>query len=424
MSLLRSFDHPATQAVAAIGVGLDELADANVWSMPAGELARLLVSVERLARRLAAAQVMLLRQGEAALVAEHEGATSLPVWLRTVADVPIGATKARLRLGRALGSHPATSDAFSAGDISQHAATAVCAAVDTLPGEVPAALTGRVEALLVDVAKDEGAKAVVTRVADIVHRFAPDQLEATEAAEAAANRLKLTQRHDGTLAVRGLFDRETAALALAVLGAHAAPAPALDGTPDFRDAESRYADAFVRVLQLASVGSPLTRGERPHIVVTVGLDTLRQTPGSAPGLLDTGAVISAGAARRLACDATVIPLVLGTAGEPLDLGRAARLIPAGLRRALAARDRGCAMPGCDRPPGWCDAHHLKHWADGGPTSVTNAALLCERHHGVVHRDGWVIEIADGRPWFTPPTWIDPTRTPRLHSRYRIRQLDP
>jgi hypothetical protein len=125
----------------------------------------------------------------------------------------------------------------------------------------------------------------------------------------------------------------------------------------------------------------------------------------------------------LACDAKIIPIVLGSAGEPLDVGRATRTWPAAIRRAIEARDQGCAMPGCDRPAAWCDVHHRKHWAEGGRTCADNGVLLCERHHTLVHQDGWHIELVGGLPWFTPPAWIDARRTPRLHSRYKTRQLD-
>src|SRR5215213_6265662 len=127
---------------------------------------------------------------------------------------------------------------------------------------------------------------------------------------------------------------------------------------------------------------------------------------------ETGVPVSAGLARRLACDATVIPMVLGSASEPLDVGRATRLIPPAIRRALIARDRGCAFPGCRRPPRWCDAHHIQHWSDGGPTSLLNLVLLCDFHHDVIHHGQWTVTITDGRPVFVPPAWLDRTRFPR------------
>jgi len=75
-------------------------------------------------------------------------------------------------------------------------------------------------------------------------------------------------------------------------------------------------------------------------------------------------------------------------GQPLSVGRARRTIPAAMRRALSLRDRGCAYPGCDRPPEWTDAHHIRHWADGGETALSNLVLLCRLHHRRVHEEGW------------------------------------
>ena len=82
----------------------------------------------------------------------------------------------------------------------------------------------------------------------------------------------------------------------------------------------------------------------------------------------------------LACDAKIIPAVLGSKSQVLDVGAAARLFPTAVRRAIVLRDKGCVWPGCDRPAGWCDAHHVDFWANGGPTSFDNGVLLCRRHH--------------------------------------------
>ncbi len=191
-----------------------------------------------------------------------------------------------------------------------------------------------------------------------------------------------------------------------------------------RLAEHRYADAFVQLCQLATPALPEVRGERPHMFVTTTLESLQRKIGGALGSLEGGHLIGKHAARRIACDANVIPVVLGSAGQPLDIGRSTRVVPLGLRRALIARDEGCAFPGCDRPPSWCDAHHDVHWADGGPTSLCNLVLLCVRHHDRVHSDGRSITMIDGRPWFIPPAGIDPERRPRQNSRYRVRELDP
>jgi len=140
-------------------------------------------------------------------------------------------------------------------------------------------------------------------------------------------------------------------------------------------------------------------------------------PGGA-GLLAGGVPISPGLARKILCDANVIPVVCAGASEVLDVGRATRTIPVAIRRALVVRDQGCVFPGCDRPPSWTDAHHIAYWSDGGLTCLGNLVLLCGHHHEVIHHDAWQVFIHDGLPWFIPPTWIDPDQTPRQHTRHR------
>jgi hypothetical protein len=413
---------PAIEAIATINSGLDQLAAAPLWSLRAPDLAELVVAAEKIARRVAAAQLPLLAQADGTGLAYELATTSTPAWLRNVADVPFGVGRARLQLHRLLGSRPVASAAFTAGEISLDIATAVCSAIEALPAGVPAALTADVEELLVATGRDEGTRAVVVRAAEITHRFAPEVLE--EAEELARDRrwLTLTQRHDGTVGVRGVLDKESGALALAVLEPLAAPEPAAEGIPDFRSAGRRYADGFYRLCQIATPNLPDVRGERPNVLLMVGLETLQQHRPSSPGRLAAGQVLSGAAARRITCDANLVPVLIDTLGQPLDIGRATRAVPTSIRRALVARDRGCAFPGCDWPPSWCDAHHCVHWSDGGATALCNLCLLCSHHHATVHHDGWSIEMMGGLPWFVPPAWIDSTRTPRQHSRHKVTQL--
>jgi hypothetical protein len=109
--------------------------------------------------------------------------------------------------------------------------------------------------------------------------------------------------------------------------------------------------------------------------------------------------------RRIACDARLIPVVLGSQSEPLDVGRASYPVTAAIRRALIVRDGSCAQPGCGRPAAWCDAHHISRWLDSGPTSLANTVLLCEAHHRLYHGGGWAIRMAsDHRPEVQPPPW--------------------
>ena len=123
--------------------------------------------------------------------------------------------------------------------------------------------------------------------------------------------------------------------------------------------------------------------------------------------------MSVEALRRKACDATVIPAVLGTHSEVLDISRKTRIIPTGIRRALTLRDKGGAFPGCDRRPKTCHAHHVQHWANGGPTALNNLALLCGFHHYIIHHGHWTVHMRpDGHPEFTPPDYVDPEKRPR------------
>jgi hypothetical protein len=125
-------------------------------------------------------------------------------------------------------------------------------------------------------------------------------------------------------------------------------------------------------------------------------------------------------ARRLACDAHILPVVFDGHSHPLDVARTRRLFTAGLRKAIVARDRGCTFPGCDRDARWCDGHHvIPHWA-GGPTALNNAALLCPFHHTELHKPGgWTMYIApDGLPTFIPPRHLDPHQKPRRNRYHR------
>ena len=180
------------------------------------------------------------------------------------------------------------------------------------------------------------------------------------------------------------------------------------------------ADALTDVCRLAlnTAELPENGGDRPQVVVTTDLDRLRESIGTAT--FDDGSHVTAATARRIACDAQLIPAVLNTAGQPLDLGRERRRFTGALRRALVLRDGGCAFPHCDRPAKWCQGHHLKHWADGGPTTLDNAVLVCSHHHRALHHGDWQARIhpADGLPEFIPPAYIDPLRRPQRNRCHR------
>ena len=154
---------------------------------------------------------------------------------------------------------------------------------------------------------------------------------------------------DGTDVIRGRLDPEASATVQAALAPLMQRRPAEDGVRDPRSPARRRADALVQLSEQAlNRGDlPTVAGEKPHVTVTISLDELRSGTGHAT--LNTGTAISVEAARRIACDASVIPMVLGSQGEPLDIGRASRIIPPGIRRAVVARDVGCVHPACDQP---------------------------------------------------------------------------
>lgn len=380
--------------------------------------------IERIKRRLDAAQTSLIAAAEARHLPRHNGATSSEAWLRNELGMSISTAKDAVQLARELPVHPAVRNAFCAGDINVQGASAICEALRSFPAETPHRTLEVIEEDLVSTAREKGPTSVARRASEFLHRLAPEALAAQEAQQQEESRLKLRVCPDGRLNLRGMLDRESGALALAVLGSLAAPSSSDDPSHP-RDSEQRYADALVSVLRIAQSSDkvPTVHGERPTVVVTVGLETLCQKPGQGPGYLQTEAPISAATARRLACDARLVPLVLGNESEPLDVGRATYTPPLSLRRAVVARDRGCAFPGCDRPASWCDCHHMVHWADGGSTSIDNLCLLCPRHHTIVHTDGWKVFLGeDKRPWFVPPPWVEPDQEPRQHMRYRAGPL--
>jgi len=143
-------------------------------------------------------------------------------------------------------------------------------------------------------------------------------------------------------------------------------------------------------------------GEKAQVVVTISYEALVEGLQGA-GVTLSGEVLSPGVVRRMACDARIIPAVLGAAGQVLDLGRSRRLFSPAQRLVVWRRDRHCPYPGCSVPATWCDVHHGQWWSRGGGTDLANAALLCRRHHTLVHERDLAAEVdATGVTWHTTP----------------------
>ncbi len=211
----------------------------------------------------------------------------------------------------------------------------------------------------------------------------------------AAARLSMPHLESGDLTEYQLWmTPDQAATLEAAIGPLTAPAPNPEtGEADLRPAGQRRVEALTQVCQAAGGIDAETHaadgaaGSTTALHVTITLADLRAGTGAGEvlGTVADGTLLAPDTLRRLACDAALIPHVLGTENEPLTLGRVARLFTRAQRRHLWLRDRGCTWPGCTAPPAWARAHHVRHWADDGPTDTTNAALLCQRHHTTVHR---------------------------------------
>ncbi|WP_052663572.1 HNH endonuclease signature motif containing protein [Psychromicrobium lacuslunae] len=191
---------------------------------------------------------------------------------------------------------------------------------------------------------------------------------------------------------------------------------------DSRSRAQRELDALVSALGAALSTSqlPATGGQRPQVHVTIGYqELLGQLKHSGTAKQQFTGPVPPQTIRRIACDAEVIPVLLGGHGEVLDLGRKRRLFSPGQRAALLSRDGGCSFPECTIPAGWCEAHHVNWWSRGGESAVSNGALLCNRHHHLIHQEEWKLQITAGIPEFLPPPWIDPEQKPRRNLYFRV-----
>ena len=216
--------------------------------------------------------------------------------------------------------------------------------------------------------------------------------------------LNLRTQPDGSCAGEFRLDPVTALTLSRLIEAGAAPRPAGVEGKDLRSGGRRRADALADlVFRAAGTPEPVPGMGRPTIAVTVTLDQLRE---GLPVLGPDHQTFTAATIRRIACDAHIIPIVLGSQSELLDVGRSARSVPVAIRRALIVRDKHCAFPGCTMPANMTDAHHIRHWSQRGPTELINLVLLCGHHHDTIHHRGWSVRMDEhGLPAFTPPPWL-------------------
>ncbi len=304
------------------------------------------------------------------------GVQSCAHWLSWRCGVSLVTAREHVRVGRALGDLPAIREAFARGKLSYSKVRALVRVA-----------TAESDADLCELAL-QGTAAQLERMLAVYHRVTRSQAQDRH----ARRFLRLDWDSDGSLLVRGRLSPEDGAQLVAALelAEHAGRDSAESSTRPSR------ADALVVMAEttLAHGPTPAPGGDRTQMVVHVDAVALAGT-GTGRCHVEDGPVLAPETARRLACDAAVVPITTDGDGTPLSVGRKTRTVPASMRRALRARDAGCRYPGCGERR-WVDAHHVHHWARGGPTSLDNLVLLCRRHHRLVHEDGFGLDLLEGR----------------------------
>jgi hypothetical protein len=332
----------------------------------------------------------------------NTGFRSCAAWLSWRVGLDLGAARERVRVARALGTLPLLAQALACGQLSYAKVRALTRVA-----------TPETEARLLGVGR-AGTAAHVERIVRGWRRV-DRRAEARESALRHARRgLRVYQDEDGMVVVRGRLEPEVGALLMQALAAarealyQRARVPDGDAGRGHISAEmaslaQRQADALVLLAETAlhhglDPGAP---GERYQVVVHVDAPALTDPEQPGQSVLEDGAHVSAETSQRLACDASRVVMRHDAEGRVVEIGARTRTIPPALRRALHHRDRGCRFPGCGVRFG--QGHHLQHWAQGGPTTLSNLALLCRRHHRAVHEEGFqVARGPDGELRFKRP----------------------
>ncbi len=367
----------------------------------------------------------------------NTGFRSCAEWLSWRVGLDPGAAREKVRVARALGTLPLLAQALACGKLS-YAKVRALTRVATPATEARLLAVGRA-----------GTAAHVERIVRGWRRV-DRKAEARETARQHASRgLHVHQDEDGMVVLRGRLTPEVGALLLRALAAaretlyqqsrsEKGPVPPADDRSMERPAMAQQqADALALLAETAlhhgiDPGAP---GERYQVVVHVDAPALADPDQPGQSVLEEGARVSAETSRRLACDASRVVMRHDEEGRVVEIGARTRTIPPALRRALQHRDHGCRFPGCRASFG--EGHHVRHWANGGPTTLSNLALLCRRHHRAVHEEGYHVEREpdgalsfrrpDGRtlPNVPPPAAVpaDPTRVLRQRNEAQGLRLD-
>jgi hypothetical protein len=398
--------HPVLRLVRAVDDAFDRLGDAPAWAMTEAEQREALLVLDRVKAKTAELDLRVLAAADRNDIGHASGATSTAAWLAHETRQTRQHCSAVARLACELDeSFHATRAALAGGRINLEQAGVIVRAVNALSrerDELPPGTEQRAEAHLLELARDFDAgvlRRLGKRLFEVVCPEAADKAEGKALAkeeERARRRASLTIRDNGDGTVDGRFRLPVlhAELLKKALEALTSPRRLGGGRSDPETGrklpyEVLLGQGFMELLEchLDPAKLPSHGGSPFTLVITMGIDALRTGIGAAT--LETGARISAGEARRLACKAGLIPMVLGGDSVVLDMGRKQRLYDSYQRIALAQQYGGCATENCDRPPSWTEAHHKKPWHQGGRTDLADGIPLCPPHHHMAdHPESW------------------------------------
>jgi hypothetical protein len=421
----------AESALDALDAALDRLLAADVASLDDDRLLGWIGRVERLRRRAEALDHPVVAELDRRSLPERLLTGTAHRLLATLWRVNPAAAKARVSQARALSPRvtvsgavlppllPVAAAARRDGAIGGEHVRVVLATLHALPAALPVPQVEAAERILTDAARSldpATLSGVGRRLRDTLD---PDGNYRDEADQQRRRGVSLHDTGDGMIRLHGDLDAETGALALTVLNALSAPQPTRDATDPRTPAQRRH-DALRHLLARA-VGSgqlPSSGGTPATVLITMTAEQFETKTGLAA--TSYGQKLTVPTALRLADQAAIGWIVHNGHGGVLNYGTTRRIASPRQTLALIARDRGCAFPDCDRPPEWTERHHITPRAHGGATDLENLVLLCDRHHDRHREQGWTIAVRDAVPWFTPPAWQDPTRTPIRHSRFATR----
>lgn len=384
--------HQILATVHAVCAALKDARDSDPMFLSPAEKAAALVDLGRLEAQVLELRLRVL--AEASDLAESTGERDAAAWLAPHLRAEYVAVRADLELARSLRRFPILSTALAEGSVTRAHATVATRSLDALPAVSPDTLA-RAEAALVDEATrltPKQLRRVGRHLLAVIDPAAADEAEglallAEEHAADRATRLVMKPVGDGTTRVAGLIPDHAAAHLRTCLEAFTQPRVAALAADGRRLPAPRLNGLAVcdLVHAIDPAVLPDHGGDTTALVVTVSLDALRADLTAATlGGVDGDERISAATARQLACTARIIPAVLGSDSEVLDLGRSGRLFSKAQRKALRSRHSTCQAADCTVPSVWTDAHHLDPWSRGGRTDMSNAVLLCRHHHQRAH----------------------------------------